>query len=191
ILKQTGIFASVDDAVCNEVCNLVQARHYAKDEFLFNQGEPGREMFIVASGRVKVFIGEEGDERVLALLGDGESFGEMALLTGEPRSASAIALADSRLLVLPKEAFDRFIAGNAAAMLEIARVMARRQALTNAQLLSKPDELALDVGGGAQVLTIQIDQDEVEEAVEEICAMDFFEELELKAAQLRRNVHGA
>ena len=69
------------------------------------QGEPGTSVFVVASGLVKVvFTAEQGDEMVLARLGRGEAFGEVAVLDGGPRSASVIAVEPTVALTLARAA---------------------------------------------------------------------------------------
>jgi rhodanese-related sulfurtransferase len=74
---------------------------------IFSQGDPGNKFYIIQSGKVRVFRkGSRGLETELSMLGAGESFGEMALLTGEMRSAHVETLEETRLMVLSKESFE-------------------------------------------------------------------------------------
>jgi CRP-like cAMP-binding protein len=73
-------------------------------DWLFREGEPGDRMFVVRSGRLDVISEEDGD--VLRRIGRGEVVGELALLTGSPRSASVRAHRDSELLAVAREDFD-------------------------------------------------------------------------------------
>jgi rhodanese-related sulfurtransferase len=77
---------------------------------LFKRGDPGDSFWVIQSGKVRVFRRDDkGTEITFSELGPGKSFGEMALLTGEPRSASVETLEECRLMVLSKEQFDRVL----------------------------------------------------------------------------------
>ena len=79
---------------------------------LFEQGEDGDDLFILRSGSLGVYMPQpSGHLRLLALIRSGETAGEMAVISGEPRSATVIAIRDSELLRLSKEKFDRLIKG--------------------------------------------------------------------------------
>ncbi|HSB80071.1 MAG TPA: SLC13 family permease, partial [Candidatus Methylomirabilis sp.] len=95
---------------------------------VYSQGEPGDAMYIVASGALEVRFGEEGWEERVRATGPGEWFGEMALLTGDPRSATVIALSDSRLWRLDKDRFLALSDQHPALLREITRVLCRRLA---------------------------------------------------------------
>lgn len=95
---------------------------------VYAQGEPGDAMYIVASGALEVRFGEEGWEERVRATGPGEWFGEMALLTGDPRSATVVALSDSRLWRLDKDRFLVLSDQHPALLREITRVLCRRLA---------------------------------------------------------------
>ncbi|HYL81513.1 MAG TPA: SLC13 family permease, partial [Candidatus Acidoferrum sp.] len=95
---------------------------------VYAQGEPGDAMYIVASGALEVRFGEEGWEERVRATGPGEWFGEMALLTGDPRSATVVALSDSRLWRLDKIRFLALSDQHPALLREITRVLCRRLA---------------------------------------------------------------
>ena len=80
---------------------------YRKSEVIFEESSSGNEMYIVCSGRVKLYAQPKtGRRTVLAILKPGEHFGEMALIDGSPRSATAVALQDNtKLVVLDKAKF--------------------------------------------------------------------------------------
>jgi len=74
-------------------------------------GDPGDALFVVTSGAVKISLpSEEGDEAIIATVREGEFFGELALLDGAPRSATATALEPTETLVLPRPRFRELIA---------------------------------------------------------------------------------
>ena len=81
-------------------------------EVLFNEGEQGDVMYLIREGKIKITKGKGEDEKVLAVLKEGDFFGEMAIIDGSPRSAGAIAATPVSLLVIDKESFQSKIREN-------------------------------------------------------------------------------
>lgn len=79
--------------------------HVSKGTVLFRQGDPGNDMFVIAEGRVLVTLGAGADSTEIAVLGRGEFFGELSLLMGAARTATAEAIEDCRLLVISRDVF--------------------------------------------------------------------------------------
>ncbi len=103
----------------------------SKGAVIFRQGDPGREMFVVAEGRISLTIGEGGREREVALLGPGEFFGELSLLSDAPRTATAEATEDSRLLVIGKDVFKMMMWDDLEIVLRMLNILGRRLSQTN------------------------------------------------------------
>lgn len=80
-------------------------KEYKKSEIIFKEGASGTKMYVIFSGRIRLFTEEPGRELTLAYIGPGEFFGEMALIDESPRSATAVADEDSKLLVLDQPEF--------------------------------------------------------------------------------------
>jgi CRP-like cAMP-binding protein len=74
-------------------------------EVLFKEGDPGDEMYLIRAGKIKIVKDLEGSKKTLAVIGEGEFFGEMALLDKSPRSAAAIAESDAKLIIVDRDAF--------------------------------------------------------------------------------------
>jgi len=74
-------------------------------ETLFKEGDAGDEMYLIRSGKIKIVKDLEGTTKTLAVIGEGEFFGEMALLDKSPRSAAAIAESDAKLIIVDRDAF--------------------------------------------------------------------------------------
>jgi CRP/FNR family cyclic AMP-dependent transcriptional regulator len=105
-LRGVALFHELPEANLQELTRQVVRRRVARDEEVFAQGDTGDGLYVVASGLIGIVRqSPEGDELLLALYEPGESFGELALIDGAPRSASAVALEASTLLVLPRAAF--------------------------------------------------------------------------------------
>lgn len=84
-------------------------RSFTTDDMVFSENEPGRELYIIQSGRVKITKMVNGNEVMLAVLQPGDIFGEMALLDNKPRSASAICAEDSTMLAINKANFEGMV----------------------------------------------------------------------------------
>lgn len=131
ILKTVDVFKALPAEDLQKVCGLVKSKDYGPGSVICRQGDVGDALYIIAEGRIKVSTTDPaGREKVLAYLGPGQSAGEMALLTGQPRSATLTAVADSKLLVVRKDEFDRFLATNIVVMREMMKVISERQAAT-------------------------------------------------------------
>jgi CRP/FNR family cyclic AMP-dependent transcriptional regulator len=74
-------------------------------DILFKEGDRGRVMYLIREGKIKITKGAGEEERTLAVLKDGDFFGEMAIIDGSPRSASAIAVTPTSLLIIDEETF--------------------------------------------------------------------------------------
>jgi CRP/FNR family transcriptional regulator, cyclic AMP receptor protein len=93
MLRRCALFARMDDAALRRCVGLLQVRRYRKGETIFHQGDIGDSLYVIESGAVKIVLpSPEGqDEAIIATLGPGDFFGELALLDGAERSATAIA----------------------------------------------------------------------------------------------------
>ena len=108
---------------------------------LFRQGDEGHRMYLVQSGEVRLSAeSPDGSSQPLAVLGEAEAFGEMALLTGEARSATAIALTDAELFALDKETFDELILEQPAISAYFISLLSRRLVRTNDRLQVSSEE---------------------------------------------------
>ena len=142
VLRRVELFENVPEAELDRIGALLKEKRYRQDQVLFKQGDVGDALYIVAAGKIKVYTGDGGQEKVLAFFSEGEVLGEMSLLTGEPRSASAMAVSDTRVLALAKPDFDDYLATNVTVMREMMRLIALRQTETNLRLTRGTDEPA-------------------------------------------------
>jgi len=99
-------------------------RLFAKDDLIVRQGEEGSSMFIIITGGVKVLVKSVNNHDIeIARKGSGEFFGEMSLLTGQPRTASIRAIEDTKVLVLDKECFSTLIISDEKILSEFVEVL--------------------------------------------------------------------
>lgn len=112
-LAETGVFRSVPEEQLTEIASVLREKRVPAHTHLTRKGEPGDSFYIVHSGKLRVYLrGEDGVETNLNWLGPGDNFGEMALLTDEPRSTNIETLEESHLFVLTKEEFDGVLRKN-------------------------------------------------------------------------------
>ena len=149
LLRTMDIFEALPSTELETIAQLLRERRLAEAEVLCRQGDPGDALFIVTGGRIRLSTTDpSGNEKVLTYFTDGQFFGEMSLLTGAPRSATAVAETDSQLLVLDKYAFDDLLASRAHVMREMLKVVSQRTLQTNQQLLADEPGNAVSVGAG-------------------------------------------
>ncbi len=111
-LRRCVLFRGVDRPSLETVAESLRLRRYRRDQVIFYQGDPGESLFVIESGSVKIVLAspEDGeDQAIIATLGAGEFFGELALLDGAPHSATAVAMEPTETLVLRRDAFLQLI----------------------------------------------------------------------------------
>lgn len=109
-LAKSPMFRDLPKAVLEAIAQAVRPMAVPLHAIVLHEGGVGDGLYIIRSGRVRIFRKAENRMEIdLAFPGPGEFFGEMALLTGEPRSANAEALEETHLLVLAKADFDRIM----------------------------------------------------------------------------------
>ena len=108
----------------------VPALEFKAGDVVFKQGDPARELFIIQSGEVEIRLGN----RVLETLPQYSIFGEMALIDNAPRSATAVAVSDTKLVSVSEKQFLFLISNTPHFALNVMRVMARRLRAANRAL---------------------------------------------------------
>ncbi len=148
-LKEMPPFAGLKTGQLNEIISLIHSRSYIAGEYIFHQNDPGIGLYIIDSGEVQIeYTSPMGNKIVLANFKKGDFFGELALLDGERRSASAIALTDCRISVLFKPDLDSFIVKNPkeglAILSGIAKIIVTRLRNLNNEYFSLYESLNLN-----------------------------------------------
>jgi CRP/FNR family transcriptional regulator, cyclic AMP receptor protein len=93
VFARSPLLRNLPEASLAQLATCARRRTYRRGEVIFHQGDPGDAMHLIQSGRVKVVLdAESGDEALIAIIGPGDSFGELSLIDGEPRSATVVAL---------------------------------------------------------------------------------------------------
>lgn len=106
LLKRVPLFSDLTDEQLEIVSSITSRREYAPHTILFQQGDPGHTFCIVLRGAVKVYTSnKKGQQKILSVFQSGDNFGELALIDGKPRSATAETLEDTVLLTVTSESF--------------------------------------------------------------------------------------
>jgi CRP/FNR family cyclic AMP-dependent transcriptional regulator len=154
VLKRVPLFSDLSEVELARFAEVTRDREYPKNSVILFEDDPGDALYIVSAGQVKVvLIGEDGREVILSVLGDGDFFGEMALIDDEPRSAHVIAMKDSQLLVLRRVDFQAQLEAHPKIGLKLLRVLVQR--------LRRADEkigglVLLDVNGRVARLLLDL-----------------------------------
>jgi len=126
-LRSVPLFAALEDEAAGSLRDLLSVRSVSAGTRLFNAGDDGDSMYLIEGGRVRIHLpDEDGEDLTLAELGDGDFFGEMAILEGKPRSAHATVVEDAELGVLPRVAFRRFVLANPEVAIHMMAAIAER-----------------------------------------------------------------
>lgn len=125
LLQKVPIFQGLPHADLERIATLMRGRTAAPGEMVFGEGDPGDRFYIVHSGSVEVVKERpRGENERLAIKRAGEGFGEMALLTASPRSATVRALEPTNLLYATREQFEELLGGDSL-VLRLLRGLAR------------------------------------------------------------------
>lgn len=144
-LSAVDIFAPLSPDEITTLAQAATSHVFAPEEIVIRGGDPGSSMFVVHNGRVSVEVTENGMSRTVATLSDGAFFGEMALFTGEPRTASIVALEETEVLEIGHSAMKSVFDNNPDLVESLSHIIAERRqglAATEDTARSKEDETA-------------------------------------------------
>lgn len=127
LLRNVSIFSSLDERELDLLIQLTTTRKLKAKEVLCRKGDPGNQLFGILAGSLKVTaVGADGKDVVFGLMRSGEVLGEMALLDGEPRSATVVAVEATNLVTLHRRDFVPFLEKHPRAAIGLAAVLAAR-----------------------------------------------------------------
>lgn len=134
-------------------------RLYPDNTMVFCEHEPGNELYIIQSGKIKITKMIDNKEVLLAVLKEGDIFGEMALLENKPRSASAIAYGDTQLMAVNKENFKNMISTQPQLVTKLICLLAERTWVVYRQLTNL--KIKSNIGRTYDTLLIQLEKNKV------------------------------
>ena len=126
-LAQTDLFHDFTSAELATLAASARPRSFREGQVIFHRDDPGTGLFVVRYGLVKIsIVAPDGQETLVSLLGPGEPFGEMAIMDGQPRSATATAMERCETIYVSREGFLRFLDEHPGAMRKIIVMLSRR-----------------------------------------------------------------
>jgi len=139
------LFATLDADELHDLAAVTRRHAFHQGEIIFHRDDPGTTLFVIKTGRVRIYISsQEGQEVALAVFGAGEAFGELALLDGQPRSASAVAIEPTETYCIQRADFIAVATHRPRIALQMLATLAHRLRQTDAMV---EDLLFLDVHG--------------------------------------------
>lgn len=140
LLKQVELFAGIEAGTLRTLADRMTRRAFAAGETLIAAGEPGRSMFVMSEGLVSVRIPQGSAELDVAAFSPGDFFGEMSLLTGEPRSATVVAVTETVVFEIDKSDIEHLLEASPSAAEILSSAAAERRLSGDAARSSKPPE---------------------------------------------------
>lgn len=124
-LRRTTLFSDADPTRLAQVAGRAFLRRFAAGQVVVTEGEPSVDLYVVRAGRVRVLVqSPHGEELTLSVLGPGDTMGELSVIDGQPRSASAEALTDAQLVALPAADVREMLKSDPALLLAAAAELA-------------------------------------------------------------------
>jgi len=143
LLAKVPLFASLKSTYLSEIASKVTVRNYRRGEAIFHKDDPGYALYIIRKGQVKIHTSSpDGEEVILTILKDGDFFGELSLLDGRPRSATATALDNIEVLMLHRDDLLDIVGRHAELAVDIMIALSERLRRTNLLL---EDSIFLDL----------------------------------------------
>ena len=154
LLRRHPLFGPLPPEALERLSSYATTRAVARGESIFVKGDDGNSLYAVCEGTVKISVpSAEGKDAVFNLVGEGEIFGEIALLDGRPRTADATAMTDCELMVIDRRDFLELVRSQPEIALNIMEVLCARLRHTSEQV---EDVLFLDLPGRLAKVLLQL-----------------------------------
>lgn len=132
IVRKAPLFTALDDAAAASLRASMETVRLAKGGTLFTEGDPGQHLYVIIEGKLKLGTSSgDGRENLLSILGPGEMFGELSLFDPGPRTATATAITDVRLLSLGHDQVIPWVTRHPQVALDLLARLAQRLRRTN------------------------------------------------------------
>ena len=137
LLQSVSIFWDLNEDELGHIADKMVAKHFENGNYIFLEDSEGEQCFFVLEGSVKVTrLSKDGREVILAMLNEGDFFGEMSLLDGESRSANVIALEKTKVLTLDRNEFIAVVNDYPQIAVQLLKELARRLRKSDRQIAS-------------------------------------------------------
>jgi len=126
-LKEIPLFSNLEEEEFEQLSSICIEKHFEKGQAIFYEEDMGTSFYLIMSGQVKiVMLSSDGREHILGVLKEKDFFGEISLLDGQTRSASALALSDVKTITITRDDFTKLLRNNPDITLKIIFVLCKR-----------------------------------------------------------------
>lgn len=126
-LQSVPLFVDLDPTELEQLAQLCRNRAVTKGNVIFYEDDPGTSCYIIVSGKVKIVVNaDDGREHILGVLQPGDFFGEMSLIDGQPRSASAVCVEDVQMVTIQRDEFLKLLRSNPDITLKLLTTLSHR-----------------------------------------------------------------
>jgi len=154
LLRRHALFGVIAAELLERLSSYATTRAVYRGDTIFDKGDPGNSLYAVCAGTVKISVpSADGKDAVFNLVGEGEIFGEIALLDGRPRTADATAMTDCELMVIERRDFLDLVRSQPEIALKLMEVLCARLRHTSEQV---EDVLFLDLPGRLAKTLLQL-----------------------------------
>lgn len=163
LTRTLDIFSRLNDRQIKRVARLLIPRQYAKGDLVIRKGDLGLGMFILTSGRLKVFDDQNGSERQLGILESGQIVGEMSLIDTQPRSMNVKALEETECLLITRDSFEGLVKRQPEVLWGIVPILVERLRRLSEQEASTQHDISIadrPVNGAPPQLTVEPEETE-------------------------------
>jgi CRP-like cAMP-binding protein/RsiW-degrading membrane proteinase PrsW (M82 family) len=141
-IKTIAFFQNVDLADLDNLSRAISFRQYSNGQIIFSQGEEGDAMYLIDRGSINIFIkGEDGNEKLLRSFQSGDVVGEIALLDGGKRTASARAYGSLRVMILQRQHFNMFIKSRPQVIMAVLTFLAEKVRFTTDAVIGRQQNI--------------------------------------------------
>lgn len=127
LLKKAPLFSQLSNETLGDLAAQLRRRTFRRDTIIFHKDQAGDALYVVDSGRIRIFLPTAGGEELTVdVAGPGDVFGELALLDGRPRSASAESLEDAVTFSISREEFQKYLARNPTLAVSLVELLSSR-----------------------------------------------------------------
>lgn len=134
ILKKVCYFKHLDDKDIEKIAKIAKIIEYPPKVLVFNKNEIGNNFFIVKSGKVKIYTSIGRKTKTIAIINKNDFFGEMSLLGGRTRSASAMTITESELYVISRKNFEKHLLKNPEFSIKLMHTLVQRLIKANREI---------------------------------------------------------
>jgi CRP/FNR family cyclic AMP-dependent transcriptional regulator len=137
MLRKVSLFAHLDEKTLGRLEGIAVKRAYPRNTILISKGDVSDHLFVVIRGKLKVTLPDDsGKEIILSLLGEGDYFGEIALIDGEPRTATIVSMEATEVLTIARADFQQILRSSPELMFDLLTVLARKVRIATEKLES-------------------------------------------------------